>query len=56
MHFLSLIESKREGKTLTPGQIKEMVAAYTAGQIPDYQMAAWLMAVYFQGLATAWVT
>ena len=52
MHFLSLIESKREGKTLTPGQIKEMVAAYTAGQIPDYQMAAWLMAVYFQGLNT----
>jgi pyrimidine-nucleoside phosphorylase len=52
MHFLSLIEAKREGKTLTAEQIKEMIAAYTAGQIRDYQMAAWLMAVYFQGLNT----
>src|SRR5579884_389983 len=52
MNFLSLIESKRDGKSLTAGQIKEMVAAYAAGQIPDYQMAAFLMAVYFRGLNT----
>src|SRR3989442_13367172 len=53
MNFLSLIEAKRDGKTLNPGQIKEIIAAYTSGQIPDYQMAAFLMAVYFRGLNTA---
>ena len=53
MNFLSLIEAKREGKTLDPEQIKELTAQYTAGKIPDYQMAAFLMAIYFQGLNTA---
>jgi len=56
MNFLSLIESKREGQTLTPAQIQEAVAAYTAGKIPDYQMAAMLMAIYFRGLNTAETT
>src|SRR5437870_7777604 len=50
MHFLSLIESKRDGKTLSPAQIQQFINSYTAGQIPDYQMAAFLMAVYFRGL------
>src|SRR5947209_6631006 len=50
MNFLSLIEAKRDGKTLNTGQIKEIIAAYTSGQIPDYQMAAFLMAIYFCGL------
>ena len=50
MNFLSLIEAKRDGQTLDPAQIKEIIAAYTAGKIPDYQMAAFLMAVYFRGL------
>src|SRR2546427_488744 len=53
MNFLSLIEAKRDGKTLNTGQIKEIIAAYTSGRIPDYQMAAFLMAVYFRGLNTA---
>ena len=53
MNFLSLIEAKREGQPLAPAQIKEIVSAFTAGQIPDYQMAAFLMAVYFRGLAPA---
>src|SRR6266566_10154921 len=53
MNFLSLIEAKREGRCLSVTQIKETIVAYTAGQIPDYQMAAWLMAVYFRGLNTA---
>src|SRR5277367_3771075 len=52
MNFLSLIENKREGKILTPEQIKEIISSYVAGKIPDYQMAAWLMAVYFRGLTT----
>ena len=53
MNFLPLIEAKRDGKTLSAAQIKEMVAAYVAGKIPDYQMAAFLMAVYFRGLSSA---
>ena len=52
MNFLSLIEAKRDGKTLSSAQIKEIVSAYTLGQIPDYQAAAFLMAVYFRGLNT----
>ncbi|MBI5772219.1 MAG: thymidine phosphorylase [Verrucomicrobia bacterium] len=52
MNFLSYIESKRNGQLLAAAQIQEAVAAYTAGQIPDYQMAAFLMAVYFRGLSS----
>lgn len=52
MNFLALIESKRDGNILKAAQIKEIISAYTAGQIPDYQMAAFLMAVYFRGLST----
>ena len=50
MNFLSVIESKREGEILDPEQIKSFVAKFTIGKIPDYQMAAMLMAVYFRGL------
>jgi pyrimidine-nucleoside phosphorylase len=51
MNFLSIIEAKRSGAEVAPHQIYQLVKEYTAGQIPDYQMAAWLMAVYFQGLS-----
>ena len=50
MNFISLIEAKRDGHSLDPVQLKESIAAYTTGRVPDYQMAAFLMAVYFQGL------
>ncbi len=56
MNFLPLIESKRGGKTLAPAQIQEMVREFTAGNIPDYQMAAMLMAIYFRGLNRAETT
>jgi pyrimidine-nucleoside phosphorylase len=56
MNFLSLIEAKREGKTLATEQIQEFVHEFTAGGIPDYQMAAMLMAIYFRGLDTAETT
>ncbi len=56
MNFLSLIESKREGKILAPEQIQEFIREFTAGKIPDYQMAALLMAIYFRGLNTAETT
>jgi pyrimidine-nucleoside phosphorylase len=50
LNFLSLIEAKREGKTLAPEQIQDFISDFTAGKIPDYQMAAMLMAIYFRGL------
>ena len=56
MNFLPLIESKREGKILAPGQIQEFIREFTTGKIPDYQMAAMLMAIYFRGLDTAETT
>jgi pyrimidine-nucleoside phosphorylase len=56
VNFLSLIEAKRDGQTLSPAQIREFVSAYTKGRIPDYQAAAFLMAVYFRGLDTAETT
>jgi pyrimidine-nucleoside phosphorylase len=56
MNFLSLIESKREGKVLAPEQIQEFIREFTAGKIPDYQMTALLMAIYFRGLDTAETT
>jgi pyrimidine-nucleoside phosphorylase len=56
MNFLSLIESKREGKILAPEQIQGFIHEFTAGKIPDYQMAAMLMAIYFRGLNTAETT
>lgn len=52
VNFLPLIESKRQGQPISANQLKEIVAAYVAGLIPDYQMAAFLMAVFFRGLNT----
>ena len=52
MNFLSLIESKRDGHPLTAEQIHWFITEYVAGKIPDYQMSALLMAVYYRGLST----
>ena len=56
MNFLSLIEAKREGKKLSTENIHDFVRDFTARKIPDYQMAALLMAIYFRGLDTAETT
>jgi pyrimidine-nucleoside phosphorylase len=56
VNFLPLIESKREGKALSSNQIKEFIREFTAENIPDYQMAAMLMAIYFRGLNTVETT
>lgn len=50
MRFLDLIEAKKNGDTLTAEQIAWAVDAYVAGRIPDYQMAALLMAIRWRGL------
>jgi pyrimidine-nucleoside phosphorylase len=44
-----LIERKRDGGRLEPAEIRELVFAYAEDRVPDYQMAAFLMAVYFRG-------
>jgi pyrimidine-nucleoside phosphorylase len=56
VNLLPLIEAKREGKILAPDQIQELIREFTAGKIPDYQMAAMLMAIYFRGLNPAETT
>jgi pyrimidine-nucleoside phosphorylase len=50
MRAYELIQRKRDGGRLTAGEIRDLIAAYTAGDIPDYQVAALLMAVFFRGL------
>ncbi len=45
-----LIERKRDGHALDPSELRELVIAYTEGRVPDYQVAALLMAIYFRGL------
>jgi pyrimidine-nucleoside phosphorylase len=45
-----LIERKRNGEQLSDEEISELVLGFTRGDVPDYQMAAWCMAVYFRGL------
>ena len=52
MNFIPAIESKRDGKILSPETIESFVREFTAGKIPEYQMAAMLMAIYFRGLNT----
>jgi pyrimidine-nucleoside phosphorylase len=45
-----LIERKRNGEELAAEEISEFVLGFTRGDIPDYQMSAWCMAVYYRGL------
>jgi pyrimidine-nucleoside phosphorylase len=47
----SLIQHKRDGNAIAAGDWARLVADYTAGKVPDYQMSALLMAVVFRGLA-----
>src|SRR5438046_10027019 len=50
MFVVPLIERKRDGGALTPEQWSALVAAYTDGRVPDYQMSALLLAVVLRGL------
>ena len=49
----TLIERKRDGDALTPDEWSDLITKYTADQVPDYQMAALLMAVMYNGLTPA---
>ncbi len=50
MRMVDLIEKKRDGHALTNEEIQFIIDGYTKGEIPDYQMSAFAMAVFFQGM------
>jgi pyrimidine-nucleoside phosphorylase/thymidine phosphorylase len=51
MRTVDLITRKRNGEELAPEEIAFLVDGYTKGEIPDYQMSSFLMAVFFQGMS-----
>ena len=53
MHVPTLIEKKREGQELTDEEISYLISGFTHGEIADYQMSAWAMAVFFRGMTPA---
>jgi pyrimidine-nucleoside phosphorylase len=50
MRTVDLIHRKRDGGELAPEEIEYLVNGYTSGEIPDYQMSAFLMAVFYSGM------
>jgi pyrimidine-nucleoside phosphorylase len=50
MRTAELIQKKRDGGRLSREELEFLVSGYVRGEIPDYQMAAWAMAVFFQGM------
>ena len=53
MNALEVIARKRDGGEHPPAEIDWLVRSFTAGELPDYQMAAWLMAVCLRGMTPA---
>jgi len=52
MNVYELIRRKRDREALSPDDLEALIRAYTRGRVPDYQIAAWLMAVFFRGMVT----
>lgn len=52
MRTVDLIQKKRDGEELTTEEINWLIKGYANGTVPDYQMAAFAMAVYFKGMTT----
>ena len=50
MRMYDLIEKKKHGGILTRQELHEMIQGFVTGEIPDYQMSAMLMAIYFKGM------
>ena len=51
VRMVDLIEKKQKNELMTTEEIKAMIESYTKDEIPDYQMSAMLMAIYFNGLS-----
>lgn len=56
MQAVDLIRKKRDGKRLEKQELEFLLRGYVEGKIPDYQMAAWSMAVFFQGMEPQEIT
>ena len=52
MRAVDLIQKKRDGQELSSNEIQWLIEGYVAGTVPDYQMSAFAMAVYFKGMTT----
>ncbi|NLV98581.1 MAG: thymidine phosphorylase [Clostridiaceae bacterium] len=52
MRIYDLIKKKRDGGTHSKEELRFIIDSYVSGNIPDYQISAWLMAVYFQGMSS----
>lgn len=52
MRAVDLIQKKRDGQELSSSEIQWLIEGYVAGTVPDYQMSAFAMAVYFKGMTT----
>src|SRR5271166_3076246 len=50
---IDVIRKKRDGGELSTNEIESLVNSYTSGEIPDYQVSAWLMAVVLRGMTRA---
>jgi pyrimidine-nucleoside phosphorylase len=50
MRAVDIIMSKRGGKELSDAELKFLIGGYVKGEIPDYQVSAWAMAVFFKGM------
>ena len=53
MHVPSLIEKKRDGGELSADEISYIISNFTRGEIPDYQVSALAMAIFFRGMTDA---
>ncbi len=53
MNVVSLISKKRDGGELTDDEIGALIAGYVSGDVPDYQMSSWAMAVFLRGMTVA---
>ena len=52
MRAVDIIQKKRDGFELTKEEIQWLIDGYVAGTVPDYQMSAFAMAIYFKGMTT----
>jgi pyrimidine-nucleoside phosphorylase len=53
IRMVPLIERKKRGEALTPDELAHICSGFAAGRLPDYQVAAWLMAVCWRGMSAA---
>jgi pyrimidine-nucleoside phosphorylase len=53
IHPAELIQRKRDGGELTAAELSDLILGYARGEVPDYQLAAFCMAVFFRGLSPA---